>query len=91
VQQFVLKFASDPPELPKIRGVIQCIPRGNQLRLTIVNVTQETRTALQSLGAISIDEVPISLEDAFVSYLGGNLETVRLPEVRQPELAGGVS
>jgi len=91
VQQFVLRFEDKPPQLPPIRGVIQCIPQQNTLRLTLVNVTQETRAALQRLGAISIDEVPISLEDAFVSYLGGSLQTVRLPQLTQEaQLAGGV-
>jgi ABC-2 type transport system ATP-binding protein len=92
VQQFVLTFSDKPPEVSKIRGVIQCIPRGNQLRLTMVNVTHEIRTALQALNPITIEEVPISLEDAFVSYLGGSLETSRVPEFyEEPQLAGGVS
>jgi ABC-2 type transport system ATP-binding protein len=92
VQQFVLTFAGGPPELSRIRGLIQCIPRANHLRLTIVNVTEETRTVLAGLGALSIDEVPISLEDAFVSYLGGKLDTGRLPEAPEAaQLAGGVS
>lgn len=92
VQQFVLRFAGVPPELPAIRGVIQCVPRGSQLRLTLVNVTQETRAVLRGLGAERIDEVPISLEDAFVSYLGGTLESVRLPETPEAAtVAGGVS
>ena len=92
VQQFVLRFPGTPPELPRIPGVIQCIPGGNQLRLTLVNVTHETRALLQRLGAQSIAEVPITLEDAFVSYLGGTLETVRLPEIPDAmEVAGGVS
>jgi ABC-2 type transport system ATP-binding protein len=90
VQQFVLKFAGNPPELPPIRGMIQCIPRPNHLRLTLVNVTQETRALLQGLAPLGIDEVPISLEDAFVSYLGGSLETARLPQNPEPApLAGG--
>src|SRR5215467_12170424 len=80
VQQFVLTFAEKPPDPPAIRGTIQCIPRGNQLRLTLVNVTEETRTALEQLRALRIEEVPISLEDAFVSYLGGSLDNGRLPE-----------
>jgi ABC-2 type transport system ATP-binding protein len=92
VQQFVLKFAGKPPEVPTIRGLIQCIPRGNQLRLALVNVTAETRNQLESLHPLSIDEVPISLEDAFVSYLGGNLNNHHLPEAPETaELAGGVS
>jgi ABC-2 type transport system ATP-binding protein len=91
VQQFVLQFADKPPELPKIRGVIQSIQRGSELRLTLVNVTEETHNALQQLGALSIEECPISLEDAFVSYLGGRLETVALPELSSSlETAGGV-
>jgi ABC-2 type transport system ATP-binding protein len=91
VQQFVLTFAGKPPDVPPIRGLIQCIARSDQLRLTLVNVTRETRTALDALGAVAIAEVPISLEDAFVSYLGGRLENAQLPETLEPELAGGVS
>jgi ABC-2 type transport system ATP-binding protein len=92
VQQFVLRFDAPPPKLPPIRGLIQCIVRANQVRLTVANVTQETRAALQFLGAASIEEVPISLEDAFVSYLRGSLENMRLPESLEAiEVAGGVS
>src|SRR3954451_19884260 len=43
VQQFVLSFAADVPPLPRVRGLIQSVSRGNELRLTLVNVTQETR------------------------------------------------
>jgi ABC-2 type transport system ATP-binding protein len=92
VQQFILKFEGPLPQLPKIPGLIQCISRGNQLRLTLVNVTQETRRALERLGAQHIDEVPINLEDAFVSYLGDNLESAKLPEeIETADLAGGRS
>jgi len=92
VQQFVLRFADAPPPLPRIPGLIQCISRANQLRLTLVNVTDETRAILHQLVALSIDEAPITLEDAFVSYLGGTLEAVRLPETSPTmEMAGGVS
>lgn len=92
VQQFVLDFAGDVPELPKIRGLIQCVPRGRQMRLTLVNVTQETRQVLQTLGATRIEEVPVALEDAFVSYMGGSLERVRAPETIEPLAAvGGAS
>ena len=92
VQQFVLKFAGNLPELPAIPGMIQCIPRPNHLRLTLVNVTDETRALLRGLGAEGIDEVPLNLEDAFVSYLGGKLETIYLPDVHQAsEIEGALS
>jgi hypothetical protein len=85
VQQFVLKFDARPPAVPQIPGLIQCLARGTQLRLTLVNATRETRSTLERLRPSSIAEVPISLDDAFVSYLGGNLDTGRLPE--EPEAA----
>jgi ABC-2 type transport system ATP-binding protein len=96
VQLFVLQFAGTPPDLPPIRGLIQCIARGHQLRLMLVNVTAETRSTLQQLQPLSIEEAPVSLEDAFVSYLGGSLENTRLSEDDVPpassgrQVAGGV-
>jgi ABC-2 type transport system ATP-binding protein len=90
VQQFVLTFEARPPATPNIPGLIQCISRGTQLRLTLVNATGETRSALERLKPISIVEAPISLEDAFVSYLGGTLDARRLPDESAPaEMVGG--
>ena len=92
VQSFVLRFEGKPPDAPKLRGMIQCVAPGNVLRLMLVNVTQETRAAMRALRPASIDEAPVSLEDAFVSYLGGSIDNARLPEEPQAlELAGGVS
>lgn len=94
VQQFVLSFPGPPPQLPPIRGLLECTSRGNALRLTIANVTGDTRLVLQRLGAIRIDEVPIGLEDAFVSYLGGRLPNASPPPPQMPQtvqVPGGVS
>jgi ABC-2 type transport system ATP-binding protein len=92
VQQFVLDFDGEAPDLPEILGLIQCVPRGRQLRLTLVNVTGQTRQILQSLGAVRMEEVPVGLEDAFISYMGGSLERVRLPQgLEAAATAGGVS
>jgi ABC-2 type transport system ATP-binding protein len=92
VQQYVLTFPAKPPALPAIRGLIKCVERDNQLRLTLVNVTQETRSALERLGASQVNEVRISLEDSFVSYLGGRLESGKLHESSEAtKMAGGVS
>lgn len=85
VQQFVLTFGGSPPLVRRIRGLIQRQVRGNQLRLTLVNVTQDTRDQLQRLGATTITEAPLSLEDALVSYLSGTVENNHLPE--SPETA----
>ncbi|HVX86260.1 MAG TPA: ABC transporter ATP-binding protein [Phycisphaerae bacterium] len=91
VQCFVLSFSSPPPAPPAIRGLIQCVVRGRELRLTLVNVTQETLSVLRRMGPVDMREAPISLEDAFVSYLGGSMETVRAEESsKRVELPGGV-
>lgn len=91
VQQFVLDFEGTVPELPQIRGLIQCLPRERQLRLTLVNVTNETRQILQSLGAVRLEEVPVALEDAFISYMGGSLERIRASQMLEASMAGGAS
>jgi ABC-2 type transport system ATP-binding protein len=95
VQQFCLTFAGKPPAPPRIRGLIQNILRGNQLRLTLVNVTQETRALLEQMDPLSIEERPVTLEDAFVSYLGGTLENARLTDhpnsSAATSVAGGVA
>jgi ABC-2 type transport system ATP-binding protein len=78
VQQFVLRFAADAPPPPNgLRGLLSGSVEGRQrLRLTIANVTGETRAALDRLGAISLEEVPLSLEEAFVRYMGGPANSV---------------
>lgn len=83
VQQFVLRFAGPAPAAPAIPGLIQCTRQETQLRLTIVNVTGQTRAALEAMGPVEIEPLPISLEDAFVSYLGGSLEQARLFETTE--------
>ena len=78
MQQFVLRFAADAPPPPNgLRGLLGASVEGRQrLRLTIANVTGETRAALDRLGAISLEEVPLSLEEAFVRYMGGPAKSV---------------
>ncbi len=70
VSQFVLQFASKPPELPPIRGLLHARRTLNELRVTIANVDDETQRLLRSLGASSVEEIPVSFEDAIIGYLG---------------------
>ena len=69
VKHIVLRFASAPPHLPPIPGVLQTQRFPNELRLVMANLTDATMSQLHSLGALSVDEVPISLEDAFIAFL----------------------
>ncbi len=70
VRRFVLRFSKPPPESPAIPGLLDSARTDNELALTIANSDQSTEQALAGLGAERIEDVPIGLEDAFISYVG---------------------
>jgi ABC-2 type transport system ATP-binding protein len=71
ISRFVLSWdGSAPPATPKIPGLVHAFRAGRELQLTIANADEDVRAAVGSLGASSVDEVPIGLEDAFIDYLG---------------------
>ena len=70
VRRFVLRFSKPPPESPAIPGLLDSTRTDNELALTIANSDQSTEQALAGLGADRIEDVPIGLEDAFISYVG---------------------
>ncbi len=70
VRQYLLTFASSPPPLPKIPGLLGTRRDASELRITIANPTDETTTLLRSLSPTTISEIPLSLEDALIGYLG---------------------
>jgi len=90
VQQFVLRFAGPAPAAPKIPGLLAASVQGDRMRLTVANMAGETRALLQSLGALSIDQVPLSLEESLVRYMGGAGGDVSMP-ITESVIAGGVA
>ncbi len=70
VQEVRLTFAGAPPALPQINGLLQAFRSEGELRLTCVHYNGATEKALRSLNPASLETVPLSLEDAFISYLG---------------------
>ncbi len=71
ISRFVLSWdGTPPPETPALPGLVHAFRAGRELQLTIANVDDEVRAAVGTLGASSVDEVPIGLEDAFIDYLG---------------------
>ncbi|MGB7161053.1 MAG: ABC transporter ATP-binding protein [Tepidisphaeraceae bacterium] len=90
VEQFVLRFAGKAPPPPTgLRGLLNSAVQGDRMRLTIANVTEDTRAAMARLGALGMDEVPLSLEDAFVSYLGGPANGTAFTAAPEPVAAAG--
>jgi ABC-2 type transport system ATP-binding protein len=71
VCRFVARFPGDPPQtLPPIPGLLRARRTENELSLIIANPNGRTEQDLESLGALSLDEQPISLEDALIAHLG---------------------
>jgi ABC-2 type transport system ATP-binding protein len=71
VRRFVGSFPSEPPrELPAIPGLLRATRSENELSLIMANPDGRARRALESMGAESVDEQPISLEDALIAYVG---------------------
>jgi ABC-2 type transport system ATP-binding protein len=69
VRQLRLRFPGAPPPAPKIPGLLQAIRTEHELRVTFVG-GGEAEKVLGALAPLEIEAVPLSLEDAFISYLG---------------------
>jgi ABC-2 type transport system ATP-binding protein len=71
VRQFSLRFGAEPPcELPALPGLLRVNRADNELTLIVANPDEQTLRTLHSLGAEALDELPLSLEDALIAYVG---------------------
>jgi ABC-2 type transport system ATP-binding protein len=70
VQEVRLRFPGTPPPLPQIPGLLQAFRAEGELRVTCVHYNGTSEKALRALNPTQMETVPISLEDAFISYLG---------------------
>src|SRR5215469_8309296 len=70
VREVRLRFSGSPPSLPEIPGMLQVFRKEGELRLTCVHYNGATERALRALSPAQLETIPISLEDAFISYLG---------------------
>ena len=70
IQQVRVRFKGESPPLSKISGLLQLSRSANELRLVCVGRKGAAERELRTLGATEVEQIPISLEDAFISYLG---------------------
>lgn len=70
VRQVRLSFNGEPPRLPEIPGLLQAYRTANELRVVCVDRNGATRQALNALAPTKVESMPLSLEEAFLSYLG---------------------
>jgi ABC-2 type transport system ATP-binding protein len=77
VRRYVLKFPGDPPRIPDFPGFLQSVRGPRDVAATVVAAGEGPPEALRGLGA-AIEEIPLSLEDAFLAYLGDRGERTLL-------------
>ena len=83
LKSFVLKFPSAPPQAPQIPGLLQSIRTERALTLTVANAAPDLESQLEALLPLSIEPTDLSLEDAFISYVGDRGEkTFFMPEAK---------
>jgi ABC-2 type transport system ATP-binding protein len=71
VRRFVVCFPTEPPpHLPPIPGLLRVVRADNELSVIVANPDGRTQKALEALGGETVDEQPISLEDALIAYVG---------------------
>jgi len=70
IRHFVLKFRDQPPPTPDFPGLLESFRTDRELAMTLVNVTSEMENRMAALEPISIEPVDLTLEDAFISYVG---------------------
>jgi ABC-2 type transport system ATP-binding protein len=70
LRHYVLRFPGTPPPTPDIPGLLESFRTDHELALTIANGTAETEALLGALAPESLETVEMTLEDAFVSYVG---------------------
>jgi ABC-2 type transport system ATP-binding protein len=76
VRQFVIRFPAQAPPLPAIPGLLHAQRSPGELRLTIANPDESSRNAMDALAARSgaaagaVVEMPVSLEEGLIGYLG---------------------
>ncbi len=70
LRHYVLKFKGTPPSTPGIPGLLESFRTDHELALTVANASAETEALLAALGPESLEPVEMTLEDAFVSYVG---------------------
>jgi ABC-2 type transport system ATP-binding protein len=70
LRHYVLTFRDTPPPTPPLPGLLESFRTDRELLLTLANVLPETETLLANLNPESMEPVQMTLEDAFVSYVG---------------------
>jgi ABC-2 type transport system ATP-binding protein len=82
VRRLVVRFRTEPPRhLPSIPGLLRVTRTENELSLIVANLNGRTEHDLESIGALSVDEQSISLEDALIAHVGRQGDKSFIPNI----------
>jgi ABC-2 type transport system ATP-binding protein len=84
MKHFVLTFRDTPPAPPGIPGLLQSFRTDRELTVTVVNPPADLEARLAELRPESIDPVEMTLEDAFISYVGERGEKTFFMNGKEP-------
>jgi ABC-2 type transport system ATP-binding protein len=71
VRRLIIRFPfAVPDRLPSIPGLLRVHRTENEASLVIANFNGRSERDLENMGAVAIDEQPISLEDALIAHVG---------------------
>jgi len=70
IRQYLLTFAAKAPPAPTIPGLLTVRRDEHEMRVVVANATDQALATLRSLNPASLSEIPLSLEDAVIGYLG---------------------
>ncbi len=69
IAHYQLTFASGPPALPTIPGLLDMLRVNNTLRLTVANPAEDLDGALAALGPVEMERQPINFQEAIMAYM----------------------
>jgi ABC-2 type transport system ATP-binding protein len=84
MKHFVLTFRETPPAMPGIPGLLQSFRTDRELTVTVVNPPSDLEARLADLRPEAIDPVEMTLEDAFISYVGERGEKTFFMNGKEP-------
>jgi ABC-2 type transport system ATP-binding protein len=84
LRHFVLKFRETPPAAPDLPGLLQSFRTDRELTVTVANATPDLEARLAALQPESIEPVAMTLEDAFISYVGERGEKTFFMNGKEP-------
>jgi ABC-2 type transport system ATP-binding protein len=70
LRHYVLRFRNTPPSAPEIPGLLESFRTDRELAVTFANPPANLEAQLASLQPESVERVEMTLEDAFISYVG---------------------